>query len=152
MHCYHKKGFTLIEVIMYLALFALLITGALEASFNLFESSGHNAAQALLAEEGSFVVAKVQRTLAGALTVTVPAAGRAAATLRVTTASGINTLSPTTLVGGRVTMSAVSFYHEAATGTGLVPEAVGVRFVLSTRTNEGVLLSQEFFSTTSLRK
>ena len=147
-----KKGFTLIEVIVYLALFAILITGALEASFNLFEAGGHSAAEALLAEEGGFVVAKVQVELAGATSVTVPVADSSSGVLTVSKPSGTSTLDPTKLVGGQVSMSNASFYHAAELGTGLVPESVGVRFTLSTRTSKGVMLSQEFFSTTSLRK
>lgn len=148
----YKKGFTLIEVIVYLALFAILMAGSLETAFNLFESGGHNAAKAMLAEEGSFVIAKIQWQLSGATAVTTPPLNASAGMLGVNKATGTATLDLSTLVGGRVTMSNVSFYHAAAVGTGLAPEAVGVRFTLSTRTEKGAMLSQEFFSTTSLRK
>ena len=76
-----RRGFTLIEVIIYLALFAILMAGTLASSFTLFESGGHNTARALLAEEGSFVITK----------------------MNVDTS-----LDPAQLVGGRVTMSNVS--------------------------------------------
>jgi prepilin-type N-terminal cleavage/methylation domain-containing protein len=149
---YHS-GFTLIETIVYLALFAILMTGVLSASFNLFESSGHNASRALLAEEGSFVIAKVHGVLSGATLVTQPSTGSSSSVLSVHKAEGgMVALDPAELVGGKVTLTSISFYHVAAIGTGLTQESVGVRFTLSTRTAQGALLSQDFFSTTSLRK
>lgn len=55
-----ERGFTLIEVIVYLALFSILITGGISASFFILEGGDRNAARALLAEEGSFVIAKMR--------------------------------------------------------------------------------------------
>lgn len=146
------RGFTLIEAILYLALFSILITGALEASFGIFESGGHSGASALLAEEGSFVISKVRIELSGVTQVVAPAQNTSGVLLTVIKPSGTSTLNPTTLVGGSVYIKSVSFYHAAEVGTGLVPESVGMRIVLSTRTSKGDVLSQEFFSTTSLRK
>lgn len=146
------RGFTLIEAIIYLALFSILITGALEASFGIFESGGHSSASALLAEEGSFVISKVRIELADAIQVVAPAVGGSSTLLTIVKPSGTSTIDPASLVGGRVYIKSVSFYHAAEVGTGLVPESVGVHIVLSTRTDKGTVLSEEFFSTSSLRK
>ncbi|HEY5383091.1 MAG TPA: prepilin-type N-terminal cleavage/methylation domain-containing protein [Candidatus Paceibacterota bacterium] len=162
----YKNGFTLIEVIIYLALFAILMAGALTASFNLVESGGRDASRALLAEEGSFVIAKVQWALSGATLITVPSVGGSSSVLSVARVSGRDsngisvslptvaavTVDPSELVGGTVMLTSVSFYHAAGSGTGINPESLGVRFTLSTHTRGGALLSQEFFSTTSLHK
>ena len=125
------------------------MAGSLAASFNLVESGGRNASRAALVEEGSFIIAKIHWALSGATLVTEPRVGSSSSVLSVHKAEGdAVTLDPATLVGGTVTLTSVSFYH---TPTGQSPESIGVRFILGTRTSQGVLISQEFFSTTSLR-
>lgn len=53
------KAFTLIEIIMYLALFSLLIGGVVSASFAFEESSENTVARALLNEEELFIINKI---------------------------------------------------------------------------------------------
>ena len=155
------KGFTLLEVIIYLALFAMLMAGALTASFDLVESGGRDATNAQLAEEGNFVLAKVRWVLDGS-TVTAPTVGSIGSILSVQKVEGYDgagnpmvvpiTLDPATLESGRISISSVTFYHAESTGTGINPESVGVRFALSARSSTGVVISQTFFGTSSIQK
>jgi prepilin-type N-terminal cleavage/methylation domain-containing protein len=154
------SGFTLIEVIIYLALFSILMAGLFSGAFAILESSRRTDTRALLAEEGSFVIAKTQWELSGAELITEPGVGGSGATLSLNRAEGYDgsgslivvpvTFDPATLVGGRITLVSANFYNTG--GTDVAPESVGLRFTLATRTDDGALLSQDFFSTTSLKK
>jgi prepilin-type N-terminal cleavage/methylation domain-containing protein len=124
-----KQGFTLIEVIIYLALFSILMAGSLSAAFALCESSGHERTRAFLLEEGNFIIAKTERELS---------------------IEKNAVFDPATLVGGRVSITSVRFYHSADTDAS--PESVGISFTLAARTEQGALMSQTFFSTTTLTK
>jgi prepilin-type N-terminal cleavage/methylation domain-containing protein len=55
----YKRGFTLIETIIYLALFSIVIGGALAATTVLFEGAGRNTTEARLQEEGTFMLEKI---------------------------------------------------------------------------------------------
>ncbi|MGC9602180.1 MAG: prepilin-type N-terminal cleavage/methylation domain-containing protein [Minisyncoccia bacterium] len=158
----HDAGFTLIEVIMYLALFSILMAGSLSAAFALCESSGHERTRALLLEEGNFIIAKTEWELSGAELVTDPSVGNSGATLSIERVSGYDNtgapvtnavvFDPSTLVGGGVSLASVRFYHAADSGIGANPESVGISFTLAMRTEQGALMSQSFFSTTTLKK
>lgn len=116
------NGFTLIEVIIYLALFSILMAGSLSAAFALCESSGHERTRALLLDEGNFIIAKQEQ----------------------------GTVDPATLVGGRVLLTSAHFYHADETASN--PESIGLSFTLAMHTEQGVLMTQNFFSTTTLLK
>ena len=61
----HKKGFTLIEVIIYIALFSLLMGTAFVTAFGLIEGSGKLSAKTTTQEEGNFVLRKINWALTG---------------------------------------------------------------------------------------
>ena len=155
-----SNGFTLIEVIIYLALFSILMAGSLSAAFALCESGGHERTRAFLLEEGNFIVAKTEWELSSAELVTNPSAGNSGTTVSLERVSGYDSngipvttavmFDPATLVGGRVLLSSVHFYHSAETNTN--PESVGLSFTLAMRTEQGAIISQSFFSTTTLKK
>jgi prepilin-type N-terminal cleavage/methylation domain-containing protein len=154
------QGFTLIEVIVYLALFSILMAGSLSAAFALCESSGHERTRAFLLEEGNFIIAKTEWELSGAELVTSPSAGNSGATLSIERVSGYDSagtpithtvvFDPVTLVGGRVLVTSVRLYHAASTGSD--PESVGISVTLASRTEQGAPTNQSFFSTTTLTK
>jgi prepilin-type N-terminal cleavage/methylation domain-containing protein len=124
-----RQGFTLIEVIIYLALFSILMAGSLSAAFALCESSGHERTRAFLLEEGNFIIAKTEWEFS---------------------VEKNAVFDPATLVGGRVSLTSIQFYHATDTSANL--ESVGMSFTLAARTEQGALMSQSFFSTTTLTK
>src|SRR4051812_3687096 len=69
------RGFTLIETLVYLALFTLIIGGFGSASYMLFETNDRNQTKAMLQEEKDFLIGKIEWELSGAKTVTAPASG-----------------------------------------------------------------------------
>ena len=67
-----KRGFTLIEVIMYMALYSILIGGVIVALFTLFESQTRNQSIALLQQEGDFVASRIAYEIRSAHSVISP--------------------------------------------------------------------------------
>ncbi len=59
------KGFTLIEVVIYIALLGVLMTGALESAVTLIQTSGSSNGKATVQEEGSFVQRKLLWAMSG---------------------------------------------------------------------------------------
>lgn len=61
-----KRGFTLIETIIYIALLAFIMGGALSATYNIIENAGRLDANVTIQEEGNFVLRKINWALSGA--------------------------------------------------------------------------------------
>ena len=67
-----KKGFTLIETLLYLGLYTIIIGGMLAAIYGMFQSNAHNETQAMLEEEGDFLVGKINWILSNTLFIQSP--------------------------------------------------------------------------------
>src|SRR6185503_14666830 len=87
-----KRGFTLIETIVYLALFSILMTGIISSVYLLFENGDRNQTKAMLQEEKEYLLGKINWSLSGVQTVT-PSSSFSANTLNVVKYDG----SPVTL-------------------------------------------------------
>lgn len=70
-----QKGSTLIETLIYLALFAIIIGGVLVSAYQIIEASTQSQENALIQEEGHFLVAKINWALTGAGIINEPAPG-----------------------------------------------------------------------------
>lgn len=66
-----NKGFTLIEVVIYLALFSIIIGGALVSVYNIIESSGKLENKVVMQEEANFLLRKINWVLNGARDYTI---------------------------------------------------------------------------------
>ncbi len=71
----HNKGFTLVEVIIYLALFSLLMGTAFVTAYQLISDSGRLSVKNTTQEEGNFVMRKINWALTGVETIITPTAG-----------------------------------------------------------------------------
>lgn len=56
----NQLGFTLIEVLIYLALIGLLFSGLFVSAFAIIENTGRNDTQIMILEEGNFLLAKIE--------------------------------------------------------------------------------------------
>lgn len=70
-----SSGFTLIETIIYIALFAILMSGAVVAAYSLLEGGGRNVTAIGIQEEGTFLSRKINWALAGASDVSTSGGG-----------------------------------------------------------------------------
>lgn len=67
-----NKGFTLIESLIYIALFTLILSGGFATAYNLIEGTDRLNTRTVIIEESNFVLRKINWVLNGAETVTVP--------------------------------------------------------------------------------
>ena len=68
----NKRGFTLLEVVIYIALFSMLMSGVLVTVYQLLEAGRSNMSAVAVQEEGTFVNRKISWALAGATDIEVP--------------------------------------------------------------------------------
>lgn len=168
-----NRGFTLIETLVYLALYSIIMTGALVSVYAIFNSSARNQTKAMVQEEGSFLVGKIDWALHGAADISLPADNTLGNTLSVTkydTTIGnpvVIVLSGTDLVITRGTNPseilnnsnvrvvcdpAGCFNHVSASGDGINPESLKTKFTLVTRTSDGLEYTQDFSTIKYLRR
>lgn len=70
-----NRGFTLIEVIIYVLLFALLVGGTASAAYNIIRFNNINHVRNIMCEEGNFITAKISWVLSGIKSVDFPVSG-----------------------------------------------------------------------------
>jgi prepilin-type N-terminal cleavage/methylation domain-containing protein len=126
------RGFTLIETIIYLAIFAVVIGGVVVAAYLLFESSGKVQTRAMVLQEEQFVMATIERLLGEAASISAPAAGGTGSTLTLTTFGGIThtiarvgddaRLDGSTLNNSNVRVTALTFSRTAGNPDGITAE------------------------------
>lgn len=155
-----SRGFTLIETLVYIALFALIIGGFVAASYMLFETSDRNQTKAMMQQEGNFLIAKVKWSLSGALLVSAPAANTSGATLSLVRSDGsvaVFALASTTMMlngnalnNTNTVMSKLVFIHASAGSTN--PESVETGFTITATTPNGMTVSESASTTSYLRK
>ncbi len=165
-----SRGFTLIEAIVYIALFSILIGGGVVAAYGLFDAVTRAGTRTMLSEETDFLLSKIDWTLSGAEAVTAPAAGASGSGLTVVkwSAPGGNPLiiaknggnltltegsgSAETLNNTNVTVDSITFRHTAEPGNGTVPEYVEAVLHVSAYTPSGSLLTRVGTTTVYLRR
>lgn len=79
-----KKGFTLIETIIYIALLSFLLGGILQSAFWLIQSAENESATVQTAEEIDFVEHKLDFLLSGISDIQSPTGAQISQTLQVT--------------------------------------------------------------------
>ncbi len=155
-----QRGFTLIETLVYLALFGIMVGGFVVSAYGMFESSDRNLAKAMLQQEKNFAMGTVQWALSGAQTVSVPAVGASAGTLTLTKyggtvvsimeSSGVVLVNGNPITNSNVVISNLVFIHTHPGGTN--PESVEAGFTISARTPDGKIIAQTASTTRYIRK
>ena len=123
------KGFTLIETIIYLALFSIVIGGALAATMLLFEGAGRDTTRARLQGEGAFMLSKISYEHSAA----------------TSTDDYLQSLTDPSVV-----VSDTTIYVASSTSLGTTIYSTGVHFTLTTHTRQGRVQSADFFATTTI--
>ncbi len=164
------KGFTLIEALVYLALFSILMGGAVIAAYNLFDSSLKVGTRTMLQEESDFMMAKIDWVMSGAKAATAPSAGVKGSSLTVAkwdTSLGdpmtvaqnggqllltLGTNAPVVLNNTNTSVASITFNHIEGSGDGTVPEAIETVLTISANTSTGLLVTRTATSTSYLRR
>ncbi len=69
-----SKGFTLIETLLYIGLFAIVIGGGMVAVYQIIQSTDANNNLVIVQEEANFLLRKINWALTGATAITTPTA------------------------------------------------------------------------------
>lgn len=146
-----QRGFTIIETLIYLALYAIMITGIVSAAYLLFASGDRNQAKAELQEEKNYIIAKINYALSGArvaaVTPTTLTIQKYDLSTVVISESGGNMLyNGDRLNNTNTTVSNVSFV------TGSNPDYVEASFKINGATSNGQTISQWATTTSYIRK
>ena len=158
-----NQGFTLIEALIYLALFAVIIGGISMVAYALVESTGSSQTRISIQEEAGFLLGKLDWALTGAQTITVTASTLTvnkynfggsnplifdlnAGKVRLKTASA----AAVNLNNDDITVSVLSFTDiPAAAGK---PQGVTASFTVQKPSPRGEVISQSFVTTKYLRQ
>jgi prepilin-type N-terminal cleavage/methylation domain-containing protein len=154
---YLARGFTLLEVVVYVALFSILIGGAMLSVFEMISSSGHSKAKITLEEEGSFLLSKIEWELSGAQEIRSPLISATSSTLSlligdtdsvsVTNAHGAMLLQkaegvPIKISSDDVVVDRLLFHHNASSSTAL--ESIEFSFSLEIMDQGGHRIGEDF--------
>lgn len=160
----------MIEALVYLALFSILMGGAVVAAFSLFDAATRVSTRTMLQEETDFMLSKIDWSLAGAQAVTAPGAGGTGGGLTVVKWDGAlgnpfiiakngNNITltrgagtPAILNNTNITVTSLSFTHHAGSGDGTNPESVVSVITTSAVTPSGMTLTKTATSTVYLRR
>ncbi len=164
----NNSGFTLIEMVVYLGLFAILMGGMVTAAYNVFESSDHDQTKIMIQDEGDFLIAKINWALSGIQAINNPFSGSSGSILSVNKwdASGstipitinltgtdmiiTNTINPPIeLNNSNIEVKNLIFTHNY---NGVSEESVQANFTLDSKTANGMSVSQDFSTTKYVRK
>ncbi len=164
-HAYSQAGFTLIETLVYLGLYAIIILGALAAAYGMFESSAHNETAAMIEEEGDYLTTKIDWALSDAASIRLPASPGSVLSLVRSDGSSVvissfgtsmliqeNAAPAQVLNNSSVSIVGLAFVHTLSTSDGVDPESVSASFTLDATTSDGHELSRDFSTLEYLRK
>jgi hypothetical protein len=90
----NNTGFTLIEAVIYLALFGIIFSGALAGCYAAMEAGAKNQARATMQNEIGFIAAKINWALAAAQNTQIPAPGFPLPSLLAETLDGSGATAP----------------------------------------------------------
>ena len=157
-----QKGFTLIETIIYLALFVIVIGGGMVAAYQIIESTEANKNHVILQEEANFLLRKINWALTGAtsvaetgttLTVQKPIGGASTQLVFSLNGSSLELArslgTPSSLNTSNIALSNLAFAKTL--GAGGRPDALTTTFTLTTLQN-GLNDSQTFSTKKYLRQ
>ncbi len=146
-----KKGFTLVELLLYVGTASILLLATSLFFFVLLQSRVKNQTIAEVEQQGLQVMQSITQTVRNAEAITVPSAGSSTSslTLDVVTAASDPTVlhessgviritegigSPVALTNSRVTASGLTFQNLSRTGT---PGTIRIQFTLTQVNPEG---------------
>jgi type II secretory pathway pseudopilin PulG len=160
-----KKGFTIIETLVYLGLYAIIMGGAITAVYTIFSSSAHNQTQAMIQEEGSYLLGKIDWVLSNAHTVEEPVStGSVLSIIRFDGSSAsisqngkdmqiIEGSYPLQVLNNtNITIRDLVFIHTNSSADGINPESVQASFTVYATTSDGLSFSRSFVTVKYLRK
>ena len=149
------RGFSLLETLMYIALFALIMEGSFTGMLAISELAERNQTKAYLEEEADFIITKVSYEISNATTVSLSGPDATNTEINLTTAEGGNVsieLSGSALVIARGNNVGVPFSSSNvrtskvafATDSKDSSSPIYFAFSLQTESASGKIVSEDF--------
>jgi hypothetical protein len=152
------RGFTLLETLMYICLFALIMEGGFTGIFAISESADRNQARAYLGEEGEFIAAKISYEISQSTYISLFDSGATSTEVDFISDAGVPTsirLLGDAFVITRGNETAVPFSSNLvqvkAASFSASSSLVSTSFTLETRSASGRRLSEDFSSVSYTR-
>ena len=142
----HLQGFTLIEVLLYIALLTLLFGGGVIAAYQVIEAANRTNAGVMVQEEGHFLLRKIDWALTGVTTIVSPAPPPASGPSLTVDKAGVGVITINLasgraqlnrgvgflpLTNDRVTIADLQFEHTDPDGAGGKPAAIRASFTIN---------------------
>jgi hypothetical protein len=150
------RGFTLIETVLYIALFTIVTGGITLSSYMLIASSDALQARAMLVQESRFIMSGIERAIVESTTIVFPSVGESASMLTLRYAGGefgaIEQLGTDILMRSEIlnnTNTRVVFFNVLRSST--FPDGVTISITLETRTRTGKILLHRATSSVYMR-
>ena len=157
----HQRGFTLIEVVIYIALFSILIGGVVVSAYTILESNGRSQTERGLVQEGNFLLDKINWIMLDCQTINYPLPNTSSTNISIDTwASTTNpyiietignnitiqkgTSTPQVLNNPDYSIENTKFIHIQKSENNFVSHSLYVEFILHTRTLHGSIISEKF--------
>lgn len=169
-HMFNSKGFTLVEMILYVSLCSILLLSLSTLFSFLLQSKIRSQVMAEVNQQGFQVMQLMSQTIRNGRSVETPTLGLASSTLSLTTANAL--LNPTLfkvatstlyiqegsgqllpLINGRVTMSNLLFQNVSSASS--TDRLIKISFTLSSTTTSPrseYLYTKDFFGSATIRK
>lgn len=163
-------GFTLLEVIIYLALFSIIMGGAAVSVFYIFDAADRAHTESVLENESDFILGKIDWVLSSAESITTPSANSSGSTLTIVShedslddpvsifLQGSNVSfthgshPQATLNSIDVAVTALTYSHVVGNTSGISPEYIETVLTLSARTKTGRVVFHTATGTTYVKK
>lgn len=146
-------GFTLIEVLVYIALFSMLMLGCISSIFQITESAGSIETQSEVSDESIFVLEKLSTVIKAADSIQIPGVGETSSALHVMTPAGPVTYdlvsgmlfqtrnaNSVQVSGNGISVTNLSLTHVA--GVSGDPEHVDISISVESRSTSGRILHE----------
>jgi type II secretory pathway pseudopilin PulG len=158
------NGFTLIETIIYIGIFALIMSSAVVSIYSIMSNNARNQTKAMVEEEGSFLIGKIDWALIGTKKINSSNGNTLSVTkfdsaipdpieisvedgkMKIKKGGGGDTIE---LNNSNITVSCPPsgcFIH------GVDPEKIEANITINTKTSEGLPFSQDFYTIKYLRR
>lgn len=153
-----KRGFTLIEIVLYLALYSILIGGVMVALYTLIESQHRNTSYALLEEEGNFITTKITWILSTTNSIQLPVNTGNILSVTATDGSHIQVYlqsgnivfatnsNPYILNSDVISIHDLLIIYSVFTSADESIDDIHIQFVANATTSDGHIISRAFFA------
>ncbi len=161
---FYSKGFTVTEILVYIAIFALMMTGVLAGIAAILESANRDTLRAQLETDGTFLIEKIDWLIQEndllnpdvyKESSSLELVSRTGEKISISSADGVITIQrgtsiPLPLTDTNIKTDSLLFTREGTPGSSTDPEHVDLTLTLTTQPSRGPAITEQFRQTVYL--